>query len=223
LLGEKFVELRPKGDPGRGPFLRDGDVLRDASEAPELEFVAEQAVDVLGAVSASDVGTLVRTGAEAFGGRQRELGDLIANLSTISATLASRTQQLTRIIDGLDHATTTLAAGSGDVGKLLDNLATTSRVLADNRQRAVDALAQLTRLAGAQNVTLDRYRADLDRQIKQLDSVAAAAARSTGEVANLVDWLDRFVLVLPKVIPGEFTQVFMWAIPADQDPRVGKP
>ena len=35
--------------------------------------------------------------------------------------------------------------------------------------------------------------------------------------------LDRFVLVLPKVIPGEFTQVFMWAIPADQDPRVSKP
>jgi len=33
--------------------------------------------------------------------------------------------------------------------------------------------------------------------------------------------LDRFVLVLPKVIPGEFTQVFMWAIPAQQDPRVG--
>src|SRR5947209_3184475 len=25
LLGEKFVELRPDGDPGKGPFLRDGD------------------------------------------------------------------------------------------------------------------------------------------------------------------------------------------------------
>ena len=88
--------------------------------------------------------------------------------------------------------------------------------------RAFEAAARtrsLTRAAESLHLT----HGAISRQIKQLDSVAAAAARSTGEVANLVDWLDRFVLVLPKVIPGEFTQVFMWAIPADQDPRVGKP
>ncbi|HEX9969202.1 MAG TPA: MlaD family protein, partial [Acidimicrobiales bacterium] len=38
LLGEKFVELRPLGDPAQGPYLADGDVIADTGEAPELEF-----------------------------------------------------------------------------------------------------------------------------------------------------------------------------------------
>ncbi|MEY2469530.1 MAG: phospholipid/cholesterol/gamma-HCH transport system substrate-binding protein, partial [Actinomycetota bacterium] len=36
LLGEKFVELRAPGDPTKGPFLKDGDVITNVEEAPEL-------------------------------------------------------------------------------------------------------------------------------------------------------------------------------------------
>lgn len=224
LLGEKFIELRPKGDPAQGPYLASGDRIpdQDAEQAPELEFIAQQAVEVLGSVSASDVGTLVQTGAEAFGGRQKELGILISDLSTISSTLAGRTQELTHIIDALDHASATLAGGSSDIGALLANLATTTQVLSDNRQRAVNALDKLGHLAQAQDVILDRYRTDIDRQIKQLDAIARVAAQQTGELGNLLDFLNRFVLALPKVIPGDFTQVIQWAIPTSQDPRSGQ-
>lgn len=224
LLGEKFIELRPKGDPAKGPFLANGDRIpdRDTEQAPELEFIAEQAVEVLGAVSASDIGTLTQTGAQAFGGRQKELSTLIGDISTISSTLAGRTQEITHIIDALDKTTATVAAGSGDVGTLLTNLATATQVLSDNRQRAVNALAKLSSLAQAQDVILDRYRTDVDRQIKQLDAIAAVAAKQTGELSTLIDFLNRFVLALPKVIPGDFTQVIQWAVPAQQDPRVGK-
>lgn len=223
LLGEKFVELRPTGDPADGPFLRDGDIIERTAEAPELEFIAQEAVSVLGAVAGSDVAALVRTGAEAFGGRQSELAGLIVDLSTISATLAERSGDITRIIDGLDTASRTLAEGDESIAGLLDNLARTTQVLADNRQRAITALDGLARLAGTQNDILDRYRNDVDRQIKQLDAVMGVVAQQTEEVGSLIDWLDRFVLRLPKVIPGEFTQVFMWAIPAEQDPRVEHP
>jgi phospholipid/cholesterol/gamma-HCH transport system substrate-binding protein len=224
LLGEKFIELRPKADPAKGPFLADGDRIpdHDSEEAPELEFIAEQAVEVLGSVSASDLGSLSKTGAQAFGGRQPELTTLIGDISTISSTLAGRTKELTHIIDALDKTTATVAAGSGDVGALLTNLATTTQVLSDNRQRAVNALAKLSALAQAQNVILDRYRTDIDRQIKQLDAIVAVAAKQTGELSTLIDFLNRFVLSLPKVIPGDFTQVIQWAVPAQQDPRVGK-
>ena len=222
LLGEKFIELRPSGDPAAGPFLVNGDVVHDTLEAPELEFVAQQAVDVLGAVTGEDVAKLVETGAEGFGGRKVELAKLISDLSTISATFASRTQDLTHIIDSLDKAAGTLASGSGEINTLLANLAGTAQILADNRQRAVTALEQLGRLAASQNPVLDKYRTDIDRQIKQLDAVAAVVAGQSGEVGNILDWVSRWVGALPKVIPGEFTQIYQWAIPADQDPRVGK-
>jgi phospholipid/cholesterol/gamma-HCH transport system substrate-binding protein len=65
LLGEKFIEIRPRGNPTQGPYLSDGAVIKDTLEAPELEFVAEEAVQVLGAVNASDLATITETGAQA--------------------------------------------------------------------------------------------------------------------------------------------------------------
>ena len=102
------------------------------------------------------------------------------------------------------------------------NLADTTRVLAENRDRAVNALAQLSRLAAVQNEVLVKYRNDLDRQIKQADAIVSIAAGQTDELGLLVDWLDRFAVALPKVIPGDFTQVYLWVVPTPLDPRAGK-
>jgi phospholipid/cholesterol/gamma-HCH transport system substrate-binding protein len=219
LLGEKFIELRPKGDPTKGPFLANGDQVADTAQAPELEFVAEQAVTVLGAVTAGDVASLIDTGAAGFGGRGPELKSLISDLADISSTLAQRTKTIQSLIDGLDRTSATLAAGSGDIGTLLDNLAQTTTILADNRQRAIAALDKLDALAQSQNAVLDKYRANIDQQIKQVSAIVAVVAQNTGEVSSLVDWLDRFFTNVPKAIPGDFTQVYMWAIPCGQDPR----
>ena len=219
LLGEKFIELRPLTSPTQTPYLANGDVVTRTQQAPELEFVADSAIELLGAVNSSDVASIVQTGAQAFGGRGPELNRLISDLSTISGTLASRTQQLTSIIDNLDRGAQTLAGGSEDLKTLLTNLATTSQILADNRQKAVDAIGQLTRLASVQNEVLDRYHANLDKQIKQVDAILAVAATQTQQLGTVVDFLNQFVYALPKAIPTEFTQVYMWAIPCTQDSR----
>ena len=92
-------------------------------------------------------------------------------------------------------------------------------MLVDNREKALAALAQLSRLARVQNEVLDRYQSDMDRQIKQLDAILGVAAGQTTEVGRLVDFLDKFVYALPKAIPGDFTQVYMWAVPYCQDAR----
>jgi phospholipid/cholesterol/gamma-HCH transport system substrate-binding protein len=230
LLGEKFVEIRPLGSPTKGPFLHDGSVLTQSETAPELEFVAEEAVQVLGAVNASDIGTLVETGAKALDGRGNDLRRLLDDLSTISDTFASRSGAITRVIDNLDSTTGTLAAGNDDVDNLLGNLATTSKVLADNRQRTIDAIAQLSRLAAVQNTVLGRYRSDIERQIVQADGIVAEVAGQTQELGSLIDYLHNFATGLPKVIPGDFTQVYMWLVPASgagtpacQDPKACAP
>ena len=219
LLGEKFIELRPMGPPTAAPYLTNGDKITRTEQAPELEFFADSAIELLGAVNSSDVATLVQTGAEAFGGRGPELNRLIADLSTISGTLASRTQQLTAIIDNLDRGAQTLSAGAEDVKTLLTNLATTSKVLVDNRQKAVDAIRQLSRLAAVQNDVLDKYHRDIDKQIKQVDAILAVAATQTQQLGTVVDFLNQFVYALPTAIPLEFTQVYMWAVPCQQDSR----
>ena len=222
LLGEKFVEIRPIGSPTQGPFLEDGSVLQGSVTAPELEFVAEELVQVLGAVNATDIATLAETGAQAFAGRGDDLRNLLDDLSTISSTFASRSGAITRVIDNLDSTAGTLAAGNNDVDDLLGNLATTSQILADNRQRTIDAITQLSRLAAVQNTVLGRYRSDIERQIVQADGIVAEVAGQTEELRLLIDKLHDFAIGTPKTIPGDWTQVYMWLVPAEppacQDP-----
>jgi phospholipid/cholesterol/gamma-HCH transport system substrate-binding protein len=221
LLGEKFVELRPLGDPAKGPFLRSGDVVTNTAQAPELEFFAQSAIDLLGAVNASSVATLVQTGAEAVQGRAPDISALIGDISQISSTLAGRTASIGRIIDGLDRATQTLAGGSDQISSLLGNLSSTTQLLAQDREQAVTALASLARLARASNYSLSKYQTAIDTQIKQLDAVTGVLANASGEVGNLLDWITKFVATAPKAVPGDFAQVYLWVIPNQLDPRSG--
>jgi phospholipid/cholesterol/gamma-HCH transport system substrate-binding protein len=215
LLGEKFIELRPidTDAPTTGPFLEDGDELTRTAEAPELELIADQAVRLLGGVVSTDLATLIETGAEGFGGRDGELRSLIEDVATISRTLAERSGSITRIIDHLGGAASTLAAGSDDLDALLVDLSEATRVLREDRDRIVTALRELSRLARVQNeAVFDRYLDDLSRQLTQLDAVLATAASASGEVAVLVDWLERFARAVPAGIPGDFAQVYSWFV-----------
>jgi phospholipid/cholesterol/gamma-HCH transport system substrate-binding protein len=213
LLGEKFVELRPLANPRQGPYLHSGDTVAKSAQAPELEFVAQSAVEVLSGVNSASVASLVDTGAAGFGNRGPQLRALIVDLNQISGTLASRTTAIGQVIDHLDRATQTLAAGSPDISNLLVNLGQTSQLLANNRQQAVTALAALTHLATASDYSLQKYGSDIDRQIKQIDVITAALANASGEVGQVADWLAQFVQNVPKVVSNDFTQVFMWAQP----------
>ncbi|MCO8128710.1 MlaD family protein [Acidimicrobiia bacterium EGI L10123] len=214
LLGEKFIELRPldEDDPMAGTDLVDGDVIAETATAPELEFVTEQAVEILGAVVSSDVATLIETGAVGFGGRTTELTSLVEDLSTVSGTLADQTDELVRIIDALDGATATLASSSGDLDELLGNLAETATVLADNRDVAIDAIRELTRLARIQNDNVfEPYLAEVDTQIKQVDAILAEVDRNQAQVAELLRWVAGFADQLPKAVADDFAQVFLLA------------
>ena len=238
LLGEKFVEIRPRlsgddcGDAARPEgVLEDGDEVTCTIQAPELESVTEQAVEILSVVAANrveDLQVLVETGSIGFGGRDSELRGLIDDLVTISATLADQTGNLVAIIDGLDAASATLASGSDEIDGLLVNLSEATTVLSDNRGQLLATLEELTRLARDQNqLVFQPYLEQTIRQIEQLDAIVAEVVAGRQEVGTLVDWLDTFVSVVPRAIPcrpdvdatqpctgGDFAQVYGWFIPA---------
>lgn len=211
LLGEKFIELRAldPADPMAGTNISDGDHITRTGTAPELEFVTEQAVQLLSAVVLNDVATLVETGSVAFGGRGPELRSLLEDLSTVSSTLADQTDELVRIIDALDGATATLATSSSDIDSLLRNLADASVVLADNRDEAITAIEQVTRLAKVQNETVfEPHLETVNRQIAQLDAILAEVARDQAQIAELIGWVSRFSDRVPKGIPDDFAQIY---------------
>jgi phospholipid/cholesterol/gamma-HCH transport system substrate-binding protein len=211
LLGEKFIELRPldEDDPTAGTNLRDGDVVTRTGEAPELEFVTEQAVEILGAVVSTDIATIVETGAIGFGDRALELTSLVEDLATVSGTLADQTDELVRIIDAMEAATGTFADGSDEIGRLLTNLSETATVLAENRDVAIGSVRELTRLARVQNDDiLEPYLAEVDTQIAQVDAILAEVDRNQAQVAELLRWVAQFAVKVPLGVPNDFAQVY---------------
>ncbi len=222
LLGEKFVELRPLDAAAVGPFLHDGDRLTNSVQQPELELVADTAVKLLAAVTATDVQTIVATGAQGFGGRGPALGALIGDINQISATLATRTREIGSVIDNLDKATQTLAAGAPDLSTLLTNLASTTTLLAKDRDQAVTALASLTHLAKAADYSLTKYQSQIDLEIKQVDAVTGTIAKSLGDLQTLLDWLQNFSVGFPKGIFGNYGGIYLRVVPYILDPRSPK-
>jgi phospholipid/cholesterol/gamma-HCH transport system substrate-binding protein len=235
LLGEKFISLRPcvpatdgavcAGGTGK---LKSGDAIprNRTKEAPELEFVAEQAAQLLGGVAVNDIATLVQTGSVAFGGRGPELRGLLEDLSVISGTLADQANNITTIIDGLDKATTALATNDPALDQLLVNLSATVKVLADNRDQAVSTLQALTRLMQDEdNLVFEPYIDTVNRQVRQLDAILQEVTQGRQEVGLLVDWLEKFVYKVPQGIvsnPNDpngtaFAQVYGWFVACPGD------
>lgn len=216
LLGEKFIELRPPRDDDGRPLpatgtLASGAVIEETLEAPELEFVAEEAVQVLAGVVTDDLATIIETGAVGFGGRASELASLVDSLGVVSRTLAEQTGSIVAIIDSLDRASATVAGGSDEIDRLLANLAETTAVLAENRDLTLQTLRDLTRLAQAQNdLVFEPFRDDLERQLAQLDQLLAVVASQRQEVATLVDWLAEFATRARAGIPEDFAQLYAW-------------
>jgi phospholipid/cholesterol/gamma-HCH transport system substrate-binding protein len=223
LLGEKFIELRPcdpspksgeKCEPTPAKLGQKGHTdipITRTTEAPEIEFVAQQAIELLGGNIANDFAALVETGSVGFAGRADELRGLIDDLSVLSSGLADQTSNIQAIIDGLDTATSTLASDSDGLDQLLVNLSNTTTVLATNRQQLVDTLHALTRLAQAQNdLVFDPYVDQMDRQVKQVDAILAKVTEGRQEVGLLIDWVEQFIYRVPQGIPKEFAQVYGW-------------
>jgi phospholipid/cholesterol/gamma-HCH transport system substrate-binding protein len=243
LLGEKFIELRPRRDDDECGESAPPDVDDDVDlivtctlQAPELEVVTEEAVQILGAVMTNDLRTLVDTGALGFGGRGEELRSIIGDLGTVSATLADQTTNILSILDGLDAAAGTLAAGASDLDGLLVNLGNTVALLTENRQQAIDTLTALTRLARDQNdLVFEPHLEATSRQIQELDAILTELHNGKAEVGSLLDWLINFIGVIPRAIPcdpvgqpatdeqpacneGDFAQIYGWLIPAPLEP-----
>src|SRR5207302_7199687 len=171
VLGLRFLYLYP-GD-GRGRKLRDGDRIglshtQDAGDigrflnelGPILQAINPQkANEFLDAVNTALGGSeiavrqLLTDGASLagqLGGKDKQIGDLVANSSKIMAAYASQSGNLGRILDDLDTVGGKLAGITNQVDSLITNFS--------------DVQSQLDRV-------LKNNRGNIDATVSDLDSV----------------------------------------------------
>lgn len=212
LLGERYIDLRPVGD---GGTLEDGTDIQDTRFVREFEDLVQAGDDTLSLVSADMLGAAVETGAVAFGGRGGLIGQFIDDVESFVGQYEDSSDDLLRLIDSVDDLTTELAADAEVNAEAFAVLERASRVLEDEDDRLVDALADLDDLADTGERILSEHREEIQDSIRRLRIVLAQLTRVDGGLSGLLTWAPRHNIHVPNGVVLEegsgrhFAQVWL--------------
>lgn len=210
LLGEDFVALAlPDGEVTDVPVLDDGSEVPTGPGPPDLEFVVERSLRLLAAVATDDVDTLVDTSVEVLDGREDRIRDLVREVADVTHQYADRRDQLGAVIDGLDEVGGQLAAGSDDVATLVDDVDRATTVLARQRERLVEGLTAVSRLAeAAEGSVLGDTRDELEAALDELAPVVSELAADTERVDVLITRVLEFVDRIREVVRDDEIELY---------------
>lgn len=206
-LGEKFVELRPLGDVDEGAALADGTDIVRTEVVPDVEQLIASGTDLFAALSASEIAVLLDEGAEAFGGKGKQLRELLGDLGTVIGGYAGRTETITNLVDAIDE----LAASTGPAAEAnataIEHLAETTRILDEQDDRLFELVRSLNRLAIEGSSILDVHLDELSTQIDGLRSVTSALAAEQQALGDVLEFTPEHNEALARGVKDDFVQV----------------
>jgi phospholipid/cholesterol/gamma-HCH transport system substrate-binding protein len=218
LLGEKFVDLRPRTE--GPPYLEDGAVLdvADTHKATELEEVFAQLASILGSGNLEDLNKFTASQAEILRDNASELRTVLAELHEFTDTLAVRKDDIAGAVDSLDAVARTVVAEQGVLKQFLDSFAGSSSVLADQKTSLQDLLFSLDRFTRISVSLLEATEAGLDEQFRELRPVLRTVVANSERVRETLQTLATFSQWFPESMPGDYLQLDVCqALPEDYD------
>jgi phospholipid/cholesterol/gamma-HCH transport system substrate-binding protein len=115
LFGEKFVDIDPGPNEARGPFLKNGGVIRKTVGGFELEKVLSDLYPVLRAVRPEELTVLLDTLAQGGGGLGERINRQIVNFQKLSDVQAAHAADTQQFLDDFAKLSDELAKRAGDV------------------------------------------------------------------------------------------------------------
>lgn len=211
LIGERYVQLFPAWTPGTPRVEGDLVIPVERTSVPTEPDEALAALKkFLDGLDPNATGRLVTNLADTLDGNGQGLNDALRGLADLTTNLAAKDSELVGIIEHFDEFTATLRTRERQLGRVMDQFATTTDLLADEREniaKLVDALARLSadgldlvvehggRLD--QDLTkltrlLQSVRANMDTVLQLLDStpVLVAGRDHDGKVEGLAEAYD---------------------------------
>jgi phospholipid/cholesterol/gamma-HCH transport system substrate-binding protein len=212
LLGEQYVDIQlpPHFDPATGPWLASGQAI-PTQETQGIESFAGEAATIAGALTSGDISAAVTALSQGLNGKGPALHQTIADLAAVIHTIAAQRTDLAAVLDNAGRLGASLASGSNEIGTLIDNLASTTAVLAQDRQKLIASVDQLSRLAGDLNTeVLQPHLAQLETILAQLNPVVADLVSNKSDLEGLVSGLHRFVDLIPQAVYQGQLLVSVW-------------
>lgn len=204
-VGEPYVAIDPPPDLSGAMMPTDGThVLDVGSTTAALAYgdLFDSADELLAAVDADDLDTVVGELADALRGRGDELHDLIGRSAEVTSTFAARGDELDRLATELTALTgvladkaTTIADSSDDLGLLVDTLAASAN--------DVNALLDtVPTLAGRVDALLEASYFDIACGLSATGEISAVVGddRTIAQIVRLLRVSESAAVVIPKAV-----------------------
>jgi phospholipid/cholesterol/gamma-HCH transport system substrate-binding protein len=195
LFGEKFVDLNP-GTPqqeANGPFLHNGQVIKDTVGGFELQKVLASAYPILTAVKPEDLTTVLDTLAQAGSGEGPVINHSISNFAQLNALGVAHDADTRRFLDDFVLLSQELATRSGDVVSLAKSLNSALPPLNQRGDELSSVLDNLARLSNDTADLLNANRAFQDKAITEGGKTLNVLASRTGQLGPTIHGLAEYL------------------------------
>lgn len=221
VLGERFVELVP--DPDSGGTLESGTLITDTQVVPELEEVIATSTDLLVAISADVLAGAIEAGATGLDGRGQTFGGLLEDLEAIVGTYDANSDDLVRLLVGLDEFLDTVGPQADLHGEALATAAEFTRVLGEEDDRLIDTLVEVQDLAVTGTDIIDTHRQRFDDFVTRLVRLTDELREREGDLDRLFVEVSGHNFHTIRGVNQEHAQVVLDFISCGINDRPGDP
>ncbi len=213
LLGAEYLELAPPtSEPPRGA-LADGAVipLSSTGRYPETEELFAALATVLNGGGLSQIGTITSELNDAFGGRERDVRQLVEQLGTLIATLDEQRADIVTAMEGVNELSGTFADDRETLSRALETFPRVVDVLRDEREELTHTLGSLAEFGDSTTDLLTANRAKLRRNLANLRPIL----HELGDAGDaLTNFLSAITFPFPlegliKSAKGDYLNLFL--------------
>ncbi len=191
LVGQRYIQLAQGPDPGGAP-LKPGSTIPVAHTTPALNLTElfNGFQPLFQALSPGNVNEVANEIVQVLQGQGGNVQSLVANIGSLTTTVAAKDKVITELIDNLNSVVTTINSHGGALSNLVSTLQQLVSGLAAERQPIGSAVGAISQLTTATAGLLRVGRAPLKQDVIQLGRLASNLAAATPTV-------NRFLQNLP--------------------------
>ncbi|WP_124711541.1 MCE family protein [Gordonia insulae] len=196
ILGQKYLALNPRGSEPADPDV----ALTDTVSPYDVVEAFSDAADQIDDLNTDQLASSMETLSEAFSGTAGDIGPSLDGLSRLSATIASRDQEVQRLLAATKSTSKILADRNEEfvrliagAGQLLDEL--------NNRQQAISTLlASTTSLSSSLSGIVRDNQAQIGPALDSLQQVNELLTAQNQNLRQTITYMAPFYRLYANVL-----------------------
>ncbi|NED87480.1 MCE family protein [Streptomyces sp. SID11233] len=222
LLGEKYIQLSPPAAGTAKGALTDGDriPLTRTNRNPEVEEVFGALSMLLNGGGINQLKTITTELNKALAGQEPQVRSMLKRVDTLVTNLDDHRADITDALDGVNRLSATLATRKQDVGTVLTKLSPGMKVLEKQRGSLMTMLHSLDTLSTVAVDTVNKSKADIVADLKALAPTLQALADSGQDLPDSLQVLLTYPFTdeVLRGVKGDYLNVYLdiTALPGTQ-------